>query len=34
MMGDLAAALVFVFGIVVGISMGWLTRYIRRKFRP
>lgn len=32
MMGDLAAALVFLFGIVVGASLGTLARYIRNKF--
>lgn len=32
MMGDLAAALVFLFGIVIGASLGALARYIRSKF--
>lgn len=32
MMGDLAAALVFAFGIVVGVGLGALARYIRLKF--
>jgi hypothetical protein len=31
-MGDLAAALVFAFGIVVGAGWGVLARYIRSKF--
>lgn len=32
MMGDLAAALVFLFGIVIGLGLGTLARYIRSKF--
>lgn len=31
MMGDLAAALVFIFGVIVGLSLGLLARYIRNK---
>ena len=31
-MGDLAAALVFLFGILVGTGLSWFARYIRNKF--
>lgn len=32
MMGDLAATLIFVFGILVGLGWGKLARYVRSKF--
>lgn len=31
-MGDLAAALIFVFGVLVGLGWGTLVRYVRSKF--
>lgn len=32
MMGDLAAALIFGFGIFVGLGLGTFARYVRTKF--
>lgn len=31
MMGDLAAALIFAFGILTGIGLGMFARYVRSK---